>query len=211
MIYTTTINRAQVPIIGCLNMTRGFLPYHFDDLINAIQAFLDQHFTTIWGCPARLEAIKPKHGIPTGAWGLVVSKAKSEMGSLTADSLPIISVRLDDPTTAATSISFALAAALVNPTNNGAVLHQGLWYGRNVTSAVRGTTFSVKGFLMANFVYPAWFDENRVPKSTQFDHNKVCSKPFQILPGGYMPVWDIETGWHTIYGSKKSGKVMVMS
>jgi len=58
---------------------------------------------------------------------------------------------------------------------------------------------------MSNFVYPAWFEGFRKAKSTKFDHLGNCKKPFQILSGGYMPVF-VDGEWTEIFGSKRAKK-----
>jgi len=53
---------------------------------------------------------------------------------------------------------------------------------------------------MSDFVYPAWFEGFRKPGSAQFDYAKRVSRPFQILPGGYMIVFK-KGRWTQVFGS----------
>ena len=69
------------------------------------------------------------------------------------------------------------------------------------TLATREEEFVLAGVPLSDFVYPSWFEIFRKPGSTQFDHLKRVTRPFQILPGGYMSVF--QSGkWTQIFGSK---------
>lgn len=46
--------------------------------------------------------------------------------------------------------------------------------------------FEIGGFLMSNFVYPAWFDQTQAGRpGVKFDHRGVISRPFELHSGGY--------------------------
>ena len=49
--------------------------------------------------------------------------------------------------------------------------------------------FQVDGFLMSDFVYPAWFDRTAAGHpNVRYDHvgAVTLTRPFQVLPGGYV-------------------------
>jgi spermidine synthase len=76
-----------------------------------------------------------------------------------------------------------------------------LLYAYETADAVEEQEFLVNGVPMSDFVYPAWFEEFRKSGSAQFDHMKKVRRPFQILAGGYMPVY--RSGrWTEIFGSE---------
>jgi hypothetical protein len=85
--------------------------------------------------------------------------------------------------------SHELAEMLVDPGIN-------LWcrgpdkllHAYEVCDAVEQVEFLVDGIPMCNFVYPAYFDVFRKPKSVQFDHKKKLKRPFQLLSKGYATV-----------------------
>src|SRR5690349_20683093 len=86
----TRISRSQVPTIACINEATVDLEVDFDDLIAALQKFVDRDFAPIWGTPAKL--VKAKKEI-AGAWTMIfldnADKARS-LGhhKLTKDNLP---------------------------------------------------------------------------------------------------------------------------
>lgn len=57
-------NRSVIPTIVCVNKAKTPLGVKFDDLIPALQEFLDRCFVPGWGVPARLvrgRETRPKH------------------------------------------------------------------------------------------------------------------------------------------------------
>jgi hypothetical protein len=51
--------------------------------------------------------------------------------------------------------------------------------------------FTVHGVLCSDFIWPAWFVDGGVGK---FDEMDKCTKPFEVLEGGYVSIWT-GTGW----------------
>jgi hypothetical protein len=60
--------------------------------------------------------------------------------------------------------------------------------------------YQIGGTLVSDFVFPAWFESFRSQGSAQFDQGNQISKPFDLLPGGYIGVFDVTagTGWQQI-------------
>jgi hypothetical protein len=85
--------------------------------------------------------------------------------------------------------SHELAEMLVDPgINLWCVGPEDLFYAYEVCDAVEEEEFTVDKIPMCNFVYPAYFDLFRKPKSAQFDHMNKLHRPFQLLPKGYATV-----------------------
>jgi hypothetical protein len=190
--------KRSVPTIVCINDATVKLDVDFDRLIVALQKFLDEHFVPVWGTPAHLIKGKEARG---GMWTLLFTddqdsvKAKREgwLGLHHLEGNPIAKVFVKPLERTGETVSVAasheLAEMLVNPAIN-------LWsqgpngdlYAYEVCDAVEEEEFSVDKISMCNFVYPAYFELFRKPKSAQFDHMKALKYPFQILPGGYATV-----------------------
>ena len=96
--------------------------------------------------------------------------------------------------------------AFVQPNPDAAT---GLLYAYEVCDACENDQFGydIDGSLVSDFVYPAWFESFRQPGSTQFDYQKKISKPFELLPGGYIGVFDVTAGngWQQIIAPEKPG------
>jgi hypothetical protein len=187
-----------VPTIVCINEATEDLGVDFDRLIAALQKYLDKHFVPIWGTPARLvKGKKPRRG----TWTLLFlddqdsAKAKSEgwVGLHHLEGNPFAKVFVRSVLAIGEKVSVAasheLAEMLVDPgINLWCADAEGVFYAYEVCDAVEEEEFLVDRIPMCDFVYPAYFDVFREPKSTQFDHNNTLDRPFQILERGYMTV-----------------------
>jgi hypothetical protein len=95
---------------------------------------------------------------------------------------------------------------------------KGTLYAHEVADAVESDQFGydINGTTVTDFVYPSWFESFRTRGSTQFDYRNHVQKPFQILPGGYIGVFDVipsSKGWYTITGEgmevRKPEEIMI--
>jgi hypothetical protein len=78
-------------------------------------------------------------------------------------------------------------------------------YAYESADPVEESSFVVNKIQMSDFVYPAYFEVFRKPKSVQFDQMKQVTKPFQILKGGYQII--MLNGKETqVFGSKAKEK-----
>ena len=83
-------NQGGVPTIACFNKATIALGVDFDDLIAAMQLFVDKYVAPVWGTPAKL--IKSK-GFVKDAWAMVFLDDADQPGALayhdlTPDGLP---------------------------------------------------------------------------------------------------------------------------
>src|SRR5262249_52367678 len=138
----------------------------FDALIEALQAFVDQHFAPVWGTPCELVAVNDK--IPAGNWGLLFTDTADVANALgyhdlTPDGLPLshifVQTTLDDGDEVSVTASHELAEMLVDPgIQMGAFGPKNVWYAYETADAVEREAFQVNGINMTDFVYPAWFE-----------------------------------------------------
>jgi hypothetical protein len=187
--------RHKVPTVACINSAETPLGVDFDKLIRALQKYVDHHLAPVWRTPAKLvKATKPARG----AWVLLFleSADRKHLGDFGYHQFyngqPISRVFV------ATSIgkepislvaSHELAEMLVNPgANLWARGRRNRLYCYEVCDAVEAKSFKIDGLPMSDFVYPAYFDAHREPRSAQFDHLKKITRPLQVLNGGYARV-----------------------
>jgi hypothetical protein len=204
---STAASRHQVPTVACINHAETPLGVDFDRLIRALQKYVDDHLVPIWRTPAKLvKARKP----PRGAWVLLFleSADKKHLKDFGYHQFfkgrPITRVFVRS-TICKEPISLVasheLAEMLVNPGCN-------LWargrgnrlYSYEICDAVEEEIFKIDRLAMSDFVYPAYFDAHRKPKSAQFDHLNRITRPFELLKGGYARVRNGEEP-ETILGS----------
>jgi len=207
-IIAAAFDRGQIPTIACFNQATVPLGVDFDKLVATLQQFLDQIFVPVLGTPASL--VKTT-GFRKGAWALAFLDAAgvaTALGyhDLTPDGLPLSKVFVRTTLGAGQKVSVTagheLAEMMVDPAINlCSTGPNNRMYAYETADAVEEEEFQLNGVALSDFVYPSWFEIFRKPGSTRFDHLNKVNRPFQILPGGYMPVF-VNGKWTQIFGSK---------
>jgi hypothetical protein len=185
-------NQGAVPTIACFNKATVPLGVDFDKLIAALQKFLDTCFVPVWGTPAKLIKTAKEQN---GAWSIAFLDDADSPGALgyhdlTKNGLPLskvfVKTTLEAGDKVSTTACHELAEMMIDPAAN-------LWcdgpkgeiYAYEMCDAVEAEEFLIDGIAMSDFVYPAYFEAFRKPKSVQFDYLKKVDRPFQILKDGY--------------------------
>src|SRR5439155_15868772 len=205
-------DHGQVPTIACFNQATASLGVSFDRLIAALQTFVDDYFVPVWGTPAKLLKTTT---FRKGAWAMAFlddADVAHALGyhDLTPDGLPLSKVFVKTTLAAEQKVSVTacheLAEMLVDPAINLASTGPGnVFYAYETADAVEEEEFLIDRIPMSDFVYPAWFEGFRKAGSAQFDYLKKVRRPFQILPGGYMPVFK-NGRWTQIFGSRAKAR-----
>jgi hypothetical protein len=207
-VILAAFDHGQMPKIACINKATVDLGVDFDRLISALQRFLDERFVPVWGTPATLvKATKPL----AGAWSLAFlddADAANALGyhDLTKNGLPLSKVfvkpTLADRQKVSVTACHELAEMMVDPAINlWADGPNGSLYAYEMCDAVEEDEFAIGGIAMSDFVYPAYFEIFRKPKSAQFDYLKLITRPFELRKGGYSLVRKGEAITQ-IFGSK---------
>ena len=112
------------------------------------------------------------------------------------------------------TVSHEMCEMLADPDVNLTVFVQdtnptsGVIYAYEVCDACEADQFGYKinNVSVSDFVYPSWFESFRKKGSTQFDYGKHIQKPFELLHGGYIGVFDVQagTGWHQITAERRT-------
>ncbi len=207
------VKMGLAPTIACFNQATTPLGVDFDDLIAALQVYVDRYVAPVWGTPAKL--VKSE-GFLKGAWAIVFldnadQKDALAYHDLTPDGLPeskvFVQTTLDSKELVSVSTSHELVEMLVDPATN--LMTTGpdpkTIYAYESADPVEALSFDVDGIPMSDFVYPAYFETFHKAGSVQFDQMNKVTKPFQILAGGYQIVF--KSGkWSQVYGSKRKEK-----
>jgi hypothetical protein len=209
----SAFNQGDVPTIACFNKATVPLGVDLDDLIEAMQAFVDKDVAPVWGTPAKL--VKSKDFL-AGKWAIVFLDDADQPGALayhdlTPDGLPLAKVfvktTLANDDLVSVSASHELVEMLVDPAIN--LMTTGpdpkLVYAYESADPVEELTYLVNGIAMTDFVYPSYFEIFHKAGSVQFDRLKKVKKPFQILPGGYQIIFK-NGKWTQVYGSAAKRK-----
>ncbi len=211
-------DQGQVPTIACINQAKTPLGVDWEQLLAALDEYANTIFAPVWGTPATINAGTGRD-IPAGCWALVFldhADAPNALGyhDLTPEGLPLskvfVETTLHDHQKVSVTAAHELAEMLVDPgIQMGGIGPDGrTWYAYEGGDAVESEGFDIP---MSNFVYPSWFEAFRAPNSVgapnpvKFDHLGLCRRPFELLPGGYMPVFK-NGAWTQIFGSHKAAR-----
>lgn len=192
-------------------------------VVAALQMQLASDFSPVWGVYAEL-VFTPKGGpVMDGAWQLIILDNSDQAGALgyhdlTSKGQPIGKIfaksDLDAGLSWSVTASHELLEMLVDPGINLTALVEepggGKLYAYEVADAPEDDQFAylIGGVLVSNFVYPAWFESFWKTDETKFDHRGFIHKPFELLPGGYISMYDIRSGngWQQLTAEKQSLK-----
>jgi hypothetical protein len=201
-------DKGQVPTIACFNQATTPLGVDLDDLIAAMQAYVEDHVARVWGTPAKLIRTSD---FKKDAWAMVFLDDADQPGALayhdlTPDGFPLSKVfvrtTLENHDLVSVSASHELVEMLVDPAIN--MMTTGpdpkTMYAYESADPVEALSFPVKNIEMSDFIYPSYFEVFRKPNSTQFDHLNKVKKPFEILAGGYQIIFK-NGRWTQVTGS----------
>lgn len=206
-------HKAHIPTIVCVNHATVPLGVDFNDLVAAMQVFVDDHVAPVWGTPAKL--VKARDLKP-GKWAMVFVDHADHARSLarhdlTPDGLPLarvfVKTTLADNNLVSVAATHELVEMLVDPSINLVAVHPDSKriYQYESADPVEDLNFPVNGIPMTNFVYPTYFEHFHKPGSVKFDHMSVLKKPFQIHAGGYQGILK-EGKWVALHGSPEKKK-----
>jgi hypothetical protein len=205
--------QGQVPTIACFNKATTPLGVDLDDLIAAMQEYIDTTIVPVWNTPAKL---KKSTDFVAGAWAMVFLDDADQPGALayhdlTPDGWPLAKVfvrtTLANGDLVSVSASHELVEMLVDPAIN--MMTTGpdpkIIYAYESADPVEALSFNVQNIPMSDFVYPAYFEVFRPAGSAQFDYLNKIQKPFEILSGGYQIIFK-NGKWSQITGSAAKKK-----
>lgn len=197
----------NAPTIAVLFQQTVSLGVAKDELVTALQAYVDEFLSPAWGVHAQLTIREGT--IPDGSWPLLFANDSDQAQALGYHELvgqrPTGFVFVATSATAGISVaetaSHELAELLLDPgANLAARSPRGRWVAREICDPVQGETITVNGLQMADFVLPSWYGAGGAP----FDAQSVCHQAWEVLPGGYVPVWDEGSGeWTPVFASRE--------
>lgn len=202
--------------IAVLNRSTVLTDAQVSAVVPALQTQVHRDWAPAWGSDADLTFVASNQQPAPGAWWLVISDDSDQAGALgyhdlTSEGLPIGKVfarsDLDAGLQWSVTASHELLEMLADPDINLAAYvftsgTTGHLYAYEVADACEADQYGyqINGVTVSDFVFPAWFENFRTAGSTQFDFGKHITTPFQLLPGGYIGVFDITggSGWHQL-------------
>jgi hypothetical protein len=195
-------------------------------VVAALQKQVTNDFGPVWGTAAQLSVVPKGSQPPSGSWWLVLlddSDQANALGyhDLTSEGLPIGKVFAASDLKAGTSwtvtASHELLEMLGDPNINLTVFVEnsntaGVIYAYEVCDACEDDSlgYQIDNVLLSDFVYPSWFESFRTEGSTQFDRMNKMQNPFQLLTGGYIGIYNVNSGsgWQQQTAEKRPTNVL---
>jgi hypothetical protein len=193
-------------------------------IVPALQTQVHGDFAPAWGVDADLTFVGTGGTPASGSWWLTVLDNSDQAGALgyhdlTDEGLPMgkafAGTDIQGGNSWTTTVSHELLEMLGDPDVDLCAYAQKdsggmILYAYEVCDACEADAsgYKIDGVLVSDFVYPAWFESFRKPGSTQFDHGKLITQPFQLLADGYISQFDTSNtdGWTQAAAQQKMGR-----
>ena len=183
--------------------------------VAALQKQVSEHFAPVWGIDASLVLVPTGTTPQAGSWWLVIFDNTDQAGALgyhdlTEAGLPLgkvfagtdLQYKQHWTVTASHELLEMLGdpninlVAYVEPGPNASAMRL---YAYEVADACESDDlgYQIDGVLVSDFVYPSWFESfwsSSTSPAPQFDYQKKITAPFQLLPGGYIGIYDVGSG-----------------
>jgi len=190
------------------------------NVVAHLQTQIKRDFTPIWGIAADVWFYPSGSVVPANAWQMVVLDNSDQAGALgyhelTATGQPLAKIFVKDTVGAgdawSVTMSHELCEMLVDPNTNLTVFNQttntaGELIVYETCDPVEDDQYgyAIGSIRVSDFVTPNYF----IPGSTgPWDFGKHLTAPLQIITGGYLAVFNVNSGsgWTQIFGKKNSG------
>ena len=177
-------------------------------VVAALQKQVSRDFAPAWGIDAEVRLVAKGSKPAAGEWWLAILDDADQAGALgyhdlTSNGLPLgkVFAKTDKNYGEQWSVtaSHELLEMLADPNINLTVFDEaasgGRLYAYEVCDACEADKFGyvIDGVRVSDFVFPSWFESFR-KKGVQFDQMKKITKPFQLLAGGYIGIYDVRSG-----------------
>ncbi len=196
--------------ISVINGSTVLTDEQVQSVLPSLQTQVHRDFAPVWGIDADLTFI-PRGSQPNpGSWHLLILDNSDQAGAagyhdLTEEGLPLGKVFAGSDIHAGTqwtvTASHELLEMLADPEINLTVFTQKsqgqvVIYAYEVCDACEPDNFGylIDNVLVSDFLYPTWFELFHQPGKTKFDHCNHIQKPFEVLAGGYIGIFNVSSG-----------------
>jgi len=213
--------------ISVINASTVLSDSEIQPVVDALQQQVSNEFRSAWGIDAELTFVPSGTPPPQGTWWLSLLDDSDQAGALgyhdlTPEGLPLGKVfagsDLKYGNSWSVTASHELLEMLADPNINLTVLVQssdtaGRLYAYEVCDACEADAngYNIGNVQVSDFVFPSWFEDFRAQGSTQFDQSNNIKAPFQLLAGGYIGVFDVNSGsgWHQVTSEKRPTSILL--
>jgi hypothetical protein len=195
------------PTVAILNQSTVLTDAQVQPAVAALAKQVMNDFGPAWGVAANVVFVPKGQKPAPGLWQLVILDDSDQAGALgyhdlTHDGLPLgkVFARTDlvNHLSWSVTISHELLEMLGDPDINLTAFDQttntaGVLYAYEACDACEADEYGyeIDGILVSDFVMKAWFSPD-LPGP--YDFQGHIKKPLQILPGGYIGVFDVTRG-----------------
>lgn len=97
--------------------------------------------------------------------------------------------------------SHELLETLINPeVNRAAQSPDGAFWAYEICDAVEADYYAIGNVVVSNWCRSTWFEPPPRMSGVSYDYMNLCTKPFEIRPGGYGQYWNGESpAWKEIF------------
>lgn len=178
-------------------------------IVPDLQTQVSRDFAKAWGIDADLSFCGRGKAPPKNAWWLSILDTSDIAGDLgyhdvTSTGLPLGKVfaksDLDNQTSWTATVSHELLEMLADPDINLSALvhhghHAGKLFAYEVCDACEDDRYGYRigKTHVSDFVLPCWFESFHPPGRT-YDFRGHIKKPFELLSGGYISVYELHGG-----------------
>ena len=207
------VHRRDKPLICVRNDSTELSDERVARLVPAIQKQVTEHFEPAWGVGARVrfhEGMLPSH-----AYAITVKDEDEADDTFIGyhfrdngypEAFIFAKPDMADDKSISETLSHEVLEMLIDPSvnlyayrpGNGRRPDRGYFY--EVCDAVQCHHYRIDGVKVCDFVYPEWFEHSWPKGSRKFDHLGLLDRPFQILPGCYMDIYEAGVGDRTLWG-----------
>ena len=194
-------------IVAVLNRSTQVKDASVKALVSALQIQVSRDFQAAWGIDAQLQWVREGGKTPRDAWQLVVFDSSDQAGALgyhdlTRSGRPLGKVfagtdrRYGNNWTI--TASHELLEMLADPNINLVAFaeDENRLYAYEVCDACEADAYGYKidGHWVSDFVFPGWFEPMHAGRNERFDFQRKIARPFGLLRGGYIGIYDIDKG-----------------
>jgi len=191
----------------------------------ALQKQVSNDFCAAWGIDATLTLVPKSKRVPATAWLLGIFDDADQAGALgyhdlTRAGQPLGKVfartTINEGGLWTVTCSHELLEMLADPNINLCAFDEAdrRLYAYEVCDAVEADKlgYAIDGVTVSDFVLPGWFEPTHVGKNERFAWKSKVTRPFQLLPGGYISYFDLEGGgWQQLTARAQPADARAMS
>jgi len=203
---------ASTPVLALVNKSTVVSDSEVAAVATALQTQVTRDFGPIWTCAAEVVAVPTGGTPPAHAWLMEVqdnapSSMQGVLGYHNADAqdnpeafdFAGTSKGYNEPWSVVASHEmvelladqWAVNCVFVQTSDTAGTLYP-LETGDPVEGATAG--YLIDNILVSDFVTPAWFDNQLAPGSIKFDFCGHLTKPLEVMQGGYVSVFAVQSG-----------------